>query len=54
MKAIVYTSNTGFTARYAEILGRQTGLEVWELSEAVKKLPKGPKSSIWAGCLHPM
>ena len=41
MRAIVYTSNTGFTARYAEILGRQTGLEVWELSEAVKKLPKG-------------
>lgn len=41
MKAIVYTSNTGFTARYAEILGRQTGLEVWKLSEAVKKLPKG-------------
>jgi len=41
MKAIVYTSNTGFTARYAEILHQQTGLPVWELSKAVKLLPKG-------------
>lgn len=41
MKAIVYTSNTGFTARYAGILGQKTGLPVWELSEAVKQLPKG-------------
>ena len=41
MKAIVYTSNTGHTAAYAEILGQQTGLPVYELSQAVKALPKG-------------
>lgn len=41
MKAIVYTSNTGFTARYAQILGEKTGLPVWELSDARKRLPKG-------------
>ncbi len=40
MKAIVYTSNTGFTARYARILGEQTGLPVLELSDAKKKLPR--------------
>ena len=41
MQAIVYTSNTGHTAAYAEILGQQTGLPVWELSKALKELPKG-------------
>lgn len=41
MKAIVYTSNTGHTAEYAQILGQQTGLPVYELSCAVKTLPKG-------------
>lgn len=41
MKAIVYTSHTGHTAEYAQILGRQTGLPVYELSQAVKELPKG-------------
>ena len=40
MKAIVYTSNTGFTARYAAMLGQKTGLPVFELAEAYKKLPK--------------
>ena len=41
MKAIVYTSNTGFTARYAALLGEKTGLPVYELTEAAKSLKKG-------------
>lgn len=41
MQAIVYTSNTGHTAAYANILGQQTGLPVLELSTALKELPKG-------------
>lgn len=40
MKAIVYTSNTGHTAEYARILSRQTGLPAYELSRAMKELPK--------------
>lgn len=40
MKAIVYTSNTGFTARYAQMLGAKTGLPVYELTAACKQLPK--------------
>ena len=41
MKAIVFISNAGHTAAYAEILGEKTGLPVYELIEAVKKLSKG-------------
>ena len=41
MKAIVYTSNTGHTAEYAGILGKQTGLPVYSLDRAVKELEKG-------------
>ena len=41
MKAIVYTSNTGHTAEYAKILGEQTGLPVYALSEAAKQLSNG-------------
>jgi len=41
MKAIVYTSNAGHTATYAKILGEKTGLLVYELREATKKLNKG-------------
>ena len=40
MKAIVYTSNTGFTAQYAKILGEKTGLPVYELSDAEKQIEK--------------
>ena len=32
--AIVYTSNTGFTARYAAMLGERTALPVYSLDEA--------------------
>lgn len=41
MKAIVYTSNTGHTAGYAKMLGNKTGLPVYSLEEATKKLEKG-------------
>ena len=33
-EAIVYTSNTGFTRRYADMLGKKTGLPVYEISNA--------------------
>ena len=41
MKAIVYTSNAGHSAAYAKLLGGKTGLPVYELGEAIQKLPKG-------------
>lgn len=34
--AILYTSNTGYTAQYAELLGQKTGLPVYSLKEAVQ------------------
>ena len=37
--AIVYTSNTGYTAEYARMLGEKTGLPVWEL--ASRQVPRG-------------
>lgn len=39
--AIVYISNTGFTAQYASLLGGETGLPVYSLPDAVKILPQG-------------
>lgn len=39
MKAIVYTSNTGSTARYAELLGHETGLPVY--ASETRNLPAG-------------
>lgn len=39
--AIVYTSNTGFTAQYASLLGGETGLPVYSLEDASKSLPQG-------------
>lgn len=41
MKAIVYTSNTGSTAGYAGLLGKETGLPVFPLKRAKEKLPAG-------------
>ena len=38
MEAIVYTSNTGSTAQYAQLLGQATGLNVYSAEEAKKKL----------------
>lgn len=43
MKAIVYTTNTGSTKRYAELLGNETGLPVYSLREAEKTLSPGEK-----------
>ena len=44
VNAIVYTSNTGYTVEYARLLGRETGLDVYSLSEAAKKL--SPRAEI--------
>lgn len=38
--AIVYTSNTGHTKQYANLLKEKTGLMVYELAESNKSLPK--------------
>ena len=38
--AIVYTSNTGFTAQYASLLGGETGLPVYSLEDTSKSLPQ--------------
>ena len=40
-KAIVYTSNTGYTAEYARLLGEKTGLPVYALDQAQQKLAAG-------------
>lgn len=37
---IVYASNSGFTKKYAILLGEQTGNKVYELKEAIANLPK--------------
>ena len=41
MKAIVYTSNTGSTARYAKLRGHETGLPVYTSETANRNLPAG-------------
>ncbi|MEA4921076.1 MAG: flavodoxin domain-containing protein [Clostridiaceae bacterium] len=41
IKAIVYTSNTGYTAQYANLLANKTGLPVFSLKEAGNKLEDG-------------
>lgn len=38
MKAIVYTSETGHTAHYAQLLAQKTGLPAMTLAQARKKL----------------
>lgn len=40
ISAIVYTSNTGFTRRYAQLLSERTGLPVYDLKDA-SALPRG-------------
>lgn len=40
MDAVVYTSQTGFTAEYARMLGERTGLKVYSLKEARKHLSR--------------
>ena len=41
MNAIVYTTNTGSTERYAKLLAHETALPVYSLKEANKKLFSG-------------
>lgn len=41
MKAIVYTSKTGHTERYAQLLSKSTGLPAYSLVQARSALPKG-------------
>ena len=41
MNAIIYTTNTGSTARYAGLLAEQTGLPVYSLTEAKKTVSTG-------------
>ena len=40
-EAIVYTSNTGYTAEYARMLGESTGLPVYDLNAAAVQLKPG-------------
>lgn len=39
--AILYTSHTGHTRRYAELLGQTLELPVFSLEEGVSRLPRG-------------
>ena len=41
MKAIVYTSNTGYTEKYAQLLAEETGLPVYSLEKAGHRLARG-------------
>lgn len=41
---IIYTSNTGFTAQYAAMLGEETGYPVHTLKEGKKTLTKGTQA----------
>lgn len=42
-EAILYTSNTGYTRQYAQLLAQATGLPVYALEEAKAKLPDGSR-----------
>lgn len=44
IKAIVYTSNTGFTKKYAEMLGEEIKVPAYEFKESKQKL--NPKEEI--------
>ncbi len=41
MKAVVYSSQTGFTEKYASWIGNRTGLPVYSIRESGKHLRKG-------------
>lgn len=41
IKAIIYTSNTGYTRKYAQMLALKTGLEAFELGKVPGKIAKG-------------
>ena len=50
VSAVVYTSATGFTARYAGLLAEQTGLPLFRLEEADALAPGAPV--LYLGWLH--
>lgn len=41
MNAIIYTTNTGSTERYARLLAQKTGLPAYSLAEAKKQVFAG-------------
>ena len=41
MNAVVYTTNTGSTERYARLLAERTGLPAYSLAEAKKEVSTG-------------
>ncbi len=43
MNAIIYTTNAGSTARYAELLALETGLPAYSLAEAKRTISTGTK-----------
>lgn len=43
MDAIIYTTNTGSTGRYAKLLENKTGIPAYSLAEAKKKVAVGAK-----------
>lgn len=55
IEAIVYSSMTGYTAQYAQMLSKKTGISCYTLAEAEGKLPKDTKilfmSWLMAGAL---
>ena len=50
MDAIIYTSNSGFTANYATMLSYATNLPVWSLDQAKEHIGKG-RDVIYLGWL---
>ena len=48
---IIYTSNTGHTRQYAQLLGERLGLPVYSLKEAIPLLPTGCPV-IYLGWIH--
>ena len=50
INAIVYTSATGFTARYAALLAERTRLPAYELAQAGTALSKRAPVLYLAGC----
>lgn len=51
IQAVVYTSRTGHTRQYASLLSRETGLPLYSLQEAAKKLHRGD-GIIYLGWIH--
>ena len=51
LDAIVFTSQTGFTRQYAEMLGQTLSLPVYSLEEAVSQLPGGSRI-LYLGWVH--